>query len=87
MTKKTAHEGALAGYQSAVPPPAAPIYSRWRTAPDGRVTRELMPSFLGPRASSGYALKDSPEDAENERTVRGAAQAPTRPPAQRRTFR
>lgn len=50
----------------------SPIYSRWRIAPNGAVTRELMPGFLvrSRKVPEGYAIKDSPEDRENERQAR-----------------
>lgn len=66
-------DDARAKYVKVVPPPAAPVYSRWRIAPNGAVTRELMPSFLvrNRRMPDGYALKDSPADLENEQRVRG----------------
>lgn len=68
-------DDARAKYARVVPPPAAPIYSRWRIAPSGAVTRELMPSFIvrSGRMPEGYALKDSHEDRENERLARQAA--------------
>jgi len=66
----------LARYNRTRPP--APIYSRWCIAPNGVVTRELMPSFIVRDRSvpDGYALKDSAEDRENERAARQAAGQP-----------
>lgn len=63
----------LARYNRTRPP--APIYSRWRIAPNGAVTREMMPGFLvrSGRMPEGYALKDSSEDRENETLARQAA--------------
>lgn len=57
------------------------LYSRWRPAPGGSVTRELMPSFVvrDRKLPDGYAVKDSPEDVENERQARQHVPAPKAP--------
>lgn len=75
MASNRQDDDARAKYAKVVPPPAAPVYSRWRTAAGGSVTRELMPSFIvrDRKMPDGYALKDSPEDIENDRVARKAA--------------
>lgn len=78
--------GVIQEYRRLVPPPA-PIYSRWHVLPSGGVVREPMPGFLiKGTVPEGYALRDSPEDKENERKAweqAAALQAPKRPPPPR----
>ena len=60
MTTKASKDHALARYRAAVPPPAAPIYSRWRISADGVVTREPLPAFLCRNGMpEGFAIKGS----------------------------
>lgn len=81
MASSRQDDDARAKYARVVPPPAAPVYSRWRIAPNGAVTRELMPSFIVRDRSvpDGYAPKDSAEDRENERQVRERVVRPAAP--------
>lgn len=69
-----------AKYAKAMRPPTA-IYSRWWPTASGGVTRELMPSFVvrDRKVPDGYAVKDSPEDIENEREARQFVPAPKAP--------
>lgn len=71
-TRKAAAAAQAAEYRRQTGPRHA-LYSRWHVLGLGRVTREIMPSFIAKRMPDGYAVKDSPEDMAAEQEARGRA--------------